>query len=101
MTDLIEAKTCTCPSGDGSLRWPCPVHGLNGWQHAPEGATHYFVGSQNPWRDLSGKDWLWWQDDRWHSPHEEQYADLSLCRDLDLSSAGLIERNADYLIARP
>lgn len=17
---------CTCPSGDGSLRWPCPVH---------------------------------------------------------------------------
>lgn len=18
--------TCTCPSGDGSLRWPCPVH---------------------------------------------------------------------------
>lgn len=26
MTDLIEAKTCTCPSGDGSLRWPCPVH---------------------------------------------------------------------------
>lgn len=26
MTDLFEAKTCTCPSGDGSLRWPCPVH---------------------------------------------------------------------------
>ena len=26
MTDLVEAKTCTCPSGDGSLRWPCPVH---------------------------------------------------------------------------
>ena len=23
-----EAKTCTCPSGDGSLRWPCPVHPL-------------------------------------------------------------------------
>jgi hypothetical protein len=21
-----EAKTCTCPSGDGSLRWPCQVH---------------------------------------------------------------------------
>lgn len=19
-------KTCTCPSGDGSLQWPCPVH---------------------------------------------------------------------------
>jgi len=26
MTDLIEAKTCTCPSGDGSLRLPSPVH---------------------------------------------------------------------------
>lgn len=21
-----ELPTCTCPSGDGSLRWPCPVH---------------------------------------------------------------------------
>ena len=21
-----EAPVCTCPSGDGSLRWPCPVH---------------------------------------------------------------------------
>lgn len=21
-----EAQRCTCPSGDGSLRWPCPVH---------------------------------------------------------------------------
>jgi len=21
-----SAHTCTCPSGDGSLRWPCPVH---------------------------------------------------------------------------
>lgn len=27
--DLVVAQTarqCTCPSGDGSLRWPCPVH---------------------------------------------------------------------------
>ncbi|MEX5744695.1 hypothetical protein [Massilia sp. X63] len=23
-----EAQTCTCPSGDGSLRWPCPAHPL-------------------------------------------------------------------------
>lgn len=22
----VEPKICTCPSGDGSLRWPCPVH---------------------------------------------------------------------------
>ncbi|MHA8522272.1 hypothetical protein ACYA7G_24290 [Klebsiella pneumoniae] len=23
---LQAAPACTCPSGDGSLRWPCPVH---------------------------------------------------------------------------
>lgn len=22
----IDALTCTCPSGDGSLHWPCPAH---------------------------------------------------------------------------
>ncbi|HHX7476282.1 TPA: DUF551 domain-containing protein [Klebsiella pneumoniae] len=22
----LVAPVCTCPSGDGSLRWPCPVH---------------------------------------------------------------------------
>lgn len=21
-----SSQTCTCPSGDGSLRWPCPSH---------------------------------------------------------------------------
>jgi len=21
-----EVSACTCPSGDGSLRWPCPAH---------------------------------------------------------------------------
>lgn len=24
--DKSTAPTCTCPSGDGSLRWPCPAH---------------------------------------------------------------------------
>ncbi|MGC6958985.1 hypothetical protein ACP0JK_29085 [Pseudomonas aeruginosa] len=23
---MTESKICTCPSGDGSLRWPCPEH---------------------------------------------------------------------------
>ncbi|HBO2978526.1 TPA: hypothetical protein L4R63_005781 [Pseudomonas aeruginosa] len=23
---MTKANECTCPSGDGSLRWPCPVH---------------------------------------------------------------------------
>ena len=26
---LPENPVCTCPSGDGSLRWPCPVHAGN------------------------------------------------------------------------
>jgi hypothetical protein len=25
-TSAPPPKVCTCPSGDGSLRWPCPVH---------------------------------------------------------------------------
>ncbi|SXD23796.1 Uncharacterised protein [Klebsiella quasipneumoniae] len=25
-TMLQASPVCTCPSGDGSLRWPCPVH---------------------------------------------------------------------------
>ena len=24
--DVPADAVCTCPSGDGSLRWPCPVH---------------------------------------------------------------------------
>ncbi|HDG7828853.1 TPA: hypothetical protein PCJ94_002762 [Klebsiella quasipneumoniae] len=26
---LQASPVCTCPSGDGSLRWPCPVHACN------------------------------------------------------------------------
>lgn len=25
-SDILIAKLCTCPTGDGSLRWPCPAH---------------------------------------------------------------------------
>ncbi|HGP0336987.1 TPA: DUF551 domain-containing protein [Klebsiella pneumoniae] len=28
-TMLQASPVCTCPSGDGSLRWPCPVHAAN------------------------------------------------------------------------
>lgn len=29
-TAMLQASpVCTCPSGDGSLRWPCPVHAGN------------------------------------------------------------------------
>ncbi|MGO3891611.1 MAG: hypothetical protein ACTJHW_11605 [Paenalcaligenes sp.] len=26
LVDSDLSQPCTCPSGDGSLRWPCPVH---------------------------------------------------------------------------
>ena len=26
MSKAHDSHACTCPSGDGSLRWPCPVH---------------------------------------------------------------------------
>ncbi|EMJ5250592.1 hypothetical protein RFG81_003583 [Klebsiella aerogenes] len=39
---MLQAEpVCTCPSGDGSLRWPCPVHPGNspvipdGWKLVP------------------------------------------------------------------
>lgn len=31
-TPASSAMTCTCPSGDGSLRHPCPVHPPEGSQ---------------------------------------------------------------------
>ena len=75
-----------------------PAHSPD-WGAAPAGTTHYYVGSRCPWRDLSGKDWKWWQDGKWHSPHDEEHA--VYCKNLDVSSSGLLERNAQYLIARP
>ncbi|TCL06851.1 hypothetical protein [Sodalis ligni] len=32
----VENPTCTCPSGDGSLRWPCP-------EHPPAALDDYFA----------------------------------------------------------
>jgi len=29
------------------------------WTKAPKGATHYFIGSPEPWRDCSGEKWRW------------------------------------------
>lgn len=43
------APVCTCPSGDGSLRWPCPVHPGNcpvipdGWKMVPIDATRAMI----------------------------------------------------------
>ena len=48
--------TCTCPSGDGSLRWPCPVHppevkalALPERRSAIDTFTTYGLGGCNGW----------------------------------------------------
>lgn len=41
----LEAQTCTCPSGDGSLCWPCPAHPLEAK-----------AGEPGPWQVLEMKD---------------------------------------------
>lgn len=69
------------------------------WKDAPEGATHYYIGSDSPWRDCSGKEWKWWHDGKWNSPSDPKYAGLT--KGIDTSSVGLIERNAEYLMPRP
>lgn len=46
---LQASAVCTCPSGDGSLRWPCPVHAGNspaipdGWKMVPIDATRAMI----------------------------------------------------------
>ncbi|EIX9752317.1 DUF551 domain-containing protein [Klebsiella pneumoniae] len=48
---LQASAVCTCPSGDGSLRWPCPVHAGNspaipdGYVMVPKEATLEMIKS--------------------------------------------------------
>lgn len=37
------------------------------WSKAPEGATHYYKNSPQPWRDLSGYNWKYFSSGEWHS----------------------------------
>lgn len=69
------------------------------WESAPKEATHYYVGSDSPFRDLSGRDWRWWHDGKWNSPLDRDFSPYA--KGLDLSSSGLIERSGPYLIERP
>ena len=41
------------------------------WDEAPEGATHYCIGSTHDtvWRDLSGVDAKYWYQGEWHDHH--------------------------------
>lgn len=63
------------------------------WSKAPEGATHYFHGSTDPWRDLSMEHWRWFADRRWNGGGPET--------GIDTTSAGLLKRRGSELEPRP
>ena len=59
----VDEQPCTCPSGDGSLRWPCPAHPVavpEGWALVPVEPTDAMVEAgaiayeQSGYHDLIG-----------------------------------------------
>ena len=59
--DAMLKKHCTCPSGDGSLRWPCP-------DHPPEPVTAATVPD-----DTKRLDWLDAQNKRLNEYYGTSY----------------------------
>lgn len=51
---LQGAPACTCPSGDGSLRWPCPVHPGN----SPVIPNGYVMVPKEPTKEMIDAGWL-------------------------------------------
>ncbi|HHO0554678.1 TPA: DUF551 domain-containing protein [Klebsiella quasipneumoniae] len=64
----MVAPVCTCPSGDGSLRWPCPVHPGNspvvpdGYVLVPKEATKEILDEFDSIIDYGAEDSV----DAWH-----------------------------------
>lgn len=53
----IIPDTCTCPSGDGSLRWPCPAHPGNS-PVSPDTCTWTFSSYDSHWSGTCGIEWI-------------------------------------------
>lgn len=53
-TMLQAFPVCTCPSGDGSLRWPCPVHPGN----SPVIPDGYVMVPKEPTKEMIDAGWL-------------------------------------------
>ncbi|WP_241366365.1 hypothetical protein [Klebsiella quasipneumoniae] len=51
---LQVSPVCTCPSGDGSLRWPCPVHPGN----SPVIPDGYVMVPKEPTKEMIDAGWL-------------------------------------------
>lgn len=52
---------CTCPSGDGSLRWPCPVHPGNS-PVIPDSCTWHCEEDINNWHSDCGYQFQFTED---------------------------------------
>ncbi|WP_307719966.1 hypothetical protein [Klebsiella variicola] len=50
------SPVCTCPSGDGSLRWPCPVHPGN----SPVIPDGYVMAPKEPTKEMINAGWLYY-----------------------------------------
>lgn len=65
---LQASPVCTCPSGDGSLRWPCPVHAgsspviPDGYVLVPKEATKEILDEFDSIIDYGAEDSV----DAWH-----------------------------------
>lgn len=55
------APVCTCPSGDGSLRWPCPVHPGNS-PVIPDSCTWHCEEDINNWHSDCGYQFQFMED---------------------------------------
>lgn len=55
------APVCTCPSGDGSLRWPCPVHPGNS-PVIPDSCTWHCEEDINNWHSDCGYQFQFTED---------------------------------------
>lgn len=53
---LLAESVCTCPSGDGSLRWPCPVHAGN----SPVIPDGYVMVPKEPTKEMINAGWLYY-----------------------------------------
>lgn len=52
---MLQAEpVCTCPSGDGSLRWPCPVHPSS----SPVIPDGYVMVPKEPTKEMIDAGWL-------------------------------------------
>lgn len=74
---MLQAEpVCTCPSGDGSLRWPCPVHPGN----SPVIPDGYVIVPKEPTEKMVVEGFESWPDEFFSDAEVwEAYQEMSGC----------------------